>query len=105
MRSRQEYSRPGPGVATPASADGAEPDSGASESPPTNCTDLLSQHGALYGHVGVASLNRCKFAAALRFPGSSLGGCDLLVEGVAVELLVFDSVEVLAVDVGERRAV
>ena len=37
-----------------------------------------------------------------RFEGS--GGGDLLVEGVAVELLVFDSVEVLAVDIGERGA-
>jgi hypothetical protein len=35
----------------------------------------------------------------------SLGGGDLLVEGVRVGLLVFDSVEVLAVDVGERGAV
>ena len=35
----------------------------------------------------------------------SLGGGDLLVEGVGVGLLVFDSVEVLAVDVGERGAV
>jgi hypothetical protein len=38
-----------------------------------------------------------------RFGGS--GGCDLLVEGVGVGLLVLDAVEVLAVDVGERRAV
>ena len=53
----------------------------------------------------VASLNRCKFAAALRFPGVSLGGGDLLVEGVWVGLSVFDSVEVLAVELGERRAV
>ena len=35
----------------------------------------------------------------------SLGGGDLLVEGVWVGLLVFDSVEVLAVDVGEGGAV
>jgi hypothetical protein len=35
----------------------------------------------------------------------SLGGGDLLVEGVSVELLVFDSVEVLAIHVGERSAV
>ena len=34
----------------------------------------------------------------------SLGGCDLLVEGVGVGLLVLDAVEVLAVDVGERGA-
>jgi hypothetical protein len=53
----------------------------------------------------VASLNRCKFAGGLRFPGASLGGCHLLVERFAVELLVFDSVEVLAVDIGERRAI
>jgi hypothetical protein len=53
---------------------------------------------------GVASLNRCKFVAVV-VPGVSLGGGDLLVEGVAVELLVFDSVEVLAIDVGECRAV
>ena len=37
--------------------------------------------------------------------GLSLGGCDLLVERVGVGLLVFDSVEVLAVDVGECCAV
>jgi hypothetical protein len=61
--------------------------------------------GPRISNPGVASLNRCKFAGGLWFPGSSLGGGDLLVEGVAVELLVFDSVEVLAVDVGERRAV
>jgi hypothetical protein len=35
----------------------------------------------------------------------SLGGGYLLVDGVWVGLLVFDSVEVLAVDFGERRAV
>jgi hypothetical protein len=35
----------------------------------------------------------------------SLGGGDLLVEGVWVGLAVFDSVEVLAVEFGERRAV
>ena len=35
----------------------------------------------------------------------SLGGGHLLVEGVRVDLLVLDSVEVLAVDVGEGRAV
>jgi hypothetical protein len=35
----------------------------------------------------------------------SLGGCDLLVEGVSVGLVVLDAVEVLAADVGERRAV
>ena len=53
----------------------------------------------------VASLNRCKFGAALGFPGVSLCGCDLLVDGVWVGLSVFDSVEVLAVELGERRAV
>ena len=42
---------------------------------------------------------------AVRFPLLSLSGCDLLVEGVGVGLLVLDAVEVLAVDVGERRAV
>jgi hypothetical protein len=57
------------------------------------------------GRCTVASLNRCKFAGGLRFPGASLGGCHLLVERFAVELLVFDSVEVLAVDIGERRAI
>ena len=35
----------------------------------------------------------------------SLSGGHLLVEGVRVGLLVLDAVEVLAVDVGERRAV
>ena len=35
----------------------------------------------------------------------SLGGCDLLVEGVGVGLVVLDPVEVLAVDVGEGGAV
>ena len=35
----------------------------------------------------------------------SLGGGCLLVEGVGVGLLVFDSVEVLAVEVGECGAV
>jgi hypothetical protein len=34
---------------------------------------------------------------AVWVPGVSLGGGDLLVEGVGVGLLVFDSVEVLAV--------
>ena len=53
----------------------------------------------------VASPNCCKFVAALRFPGASLSGGRFLVEGVWVELSVFDSVEVLAVDLGERRAV
>jgi hypothetical protein len=53
----------------------------------------------------VASPDRCKFAAALRFPGASLSGGCLLVEGVWVELSVFDSVEVLAVEGGERGAV
>jgi hypothetical protein len=53
----------------------------------------------------VASLSRCKFVGGLRFPGASLGGCDLLVERFAIELLVFDSVEVLAVELGERGAV
>ena len=38
-----------------------------------------------------------------RFEGS--GGCHLLVEGGGVGLLVLDAVEVLAVDVGEGRAV
>jgi hypothetical protein len=42
---------------------------------------------------------------AVQVPGVSLCGCDLLVEGVWVGLLVLDAVEVLAVDVGERRAV
>jgi len=35
----------------------------------------------------------------------SLGGCDLLVDGLWFGLLVFDSVEVLAVQVGERGSV
>ena len=43
--------------------------------------------------------------ARLRFPGLSLGGAHLLVEGVWVGLLVFDSVEVLAVEFGEGGAV
>src|ERR1700722_8493370 len=42
---------------------------------------------------------------AVWFPLLSLGGGDLLVEGVGVGLLVLDAVEVLAVDVGERGAV
>ncbi len=42
---------------------------------------------------------------AVRFPRLSLSGCDLLIESVWVRLLVFDSVEVLAVDVGEGCAV
>ena len=38
-------------------------------------------------------------------PGVSLGGVHLLVEGVWIGLAVFDSVEVLAVELGERCAV
>jgi hypothetical protein len=44
----------------------------------------------------VASPNRCKFAAALRFPGASLSGGCLLVEGVWVELSVFGQREAAA---------
>ena len=55
--------------------------------------------------LSVASLCRCKFARGFEVPGVSLCGGDLLVEGVGVGLLVFDSVEVLAVDVGEGGAV
>jgi hypothetical protein len=43
--------------------------------------------------------------ARFRFPLVSLSGGDLLVERVGVGLSVLDSVEVLAVDVGEPRAV
>ena len=53
---------------------------------------------------GVTSIYRCKFGA-VQVPGLSLSGCDLLVDGVGVGLLVFDPVEVLAVDVGEGRTV
>jgi hypothetical protein len=56
------------------------------------------------GSIRVASNYRCKFAR-FRFPLVSLCGCDLLFDGVWVGLLVLDSVEVLAVDFGERRAV
>ena len=42
---------------------------------------------------------------AVQVPGVSLGGCDLLVEGVRVGLVVLDSVEVLAVEFGECGAV
>ena len=52
-----------------------------------------------------ASLLPLQIRSRLRFPWVSLGGGDLLVEGVGVGLLVFDAVEVLAVDVGEGRAV
>jgi hypothetical protein len=47
------------------------------------------------------AVNSC----AVRFPWLSLGGAHLLVEGVRIGLSVLDSVEVLAVDVGERRTV
>jgi len=53
----------------------------------------------------VVSLLRCNFAWGFWFPGVSLCGCGLLVDGVGFGLLVFDSVEVLAVEVGERGAV
>ena len=53
----------------------------------------------------VVSLCRCKFAGGLGSLLVSLGGGDLLVESVRVGLLVADSVEVLAVQVGEGRAV
>jgi hypothetical protein len=53
----------------------------------------------------VASNHRCKFAGGLGSRVGSLGGCDLLVEGIWVGLVVFDSVEVLAVNVGEGGAV
>jgi hypothetical protein len=43
--------------------------------------------------------------ARFRFPPVSLGGGHLLVEGVGVGLLVVDSAEVLAVDVGELAPV
>jgi hypothetical protein len=66
---------------------------------------LLAALGRALMACAVASLCSCKFARGLRFPWLSLGGGDLLVEGVGVGLLVFDSVEVLAVDVGERGAV
>ena len=59
--------------------------------------------------VHVLPLGSCPFAAvnslAVEVPGVSLGGCDLLVDGVWVGLLVLDSVEVLAVEVGEGCAV
>ena len=42
---------------------------------------------------------------AAQVPGWSLSGCHLLVERVGVGLVVFDAVEVLAVDVGEGGAV
>jgi hypothetical protein len=53
----------------------------------------------------VASLCCCKFARGSGSRGLSLSGGDLLVDRVGVGLLVFDSVEVLAVNVGERGAV
>jgi len=53
----------------------------------------------------VASQECCKSGASLGSRWLSLGGGHLLVEGVRVGLLVFDAVEVLAVDVGERCAV
>ncbi len=84
LRVRNEHAKPG-------------------QSAPRRVRRLIQEQGR--DPCEVASLNRCKFAAALRFPGVSLGGGDLLVEGVWVGLSVFDSVEVLAVELGERRAV
>ena len=60
-----------------------------------------NDHLRLWAH----SQECCKSGRELRFPWLSLSGCHLFVERVRVGLLVFDPVEVLAVDVGERRAV
>jgi hypothetical protein len=69
---------------------------------------VVSVGGVRRGALDGPTARRC---ATLRLlvgadrPVWGSGGCDLLVEGVGVGLLVLDAVEVLPVDVGECRAV
>jgi hypothetical protein len=65
---------------------------------------LLSYRGRAPVQPGLRPLAAVN-SLAVQVPRVSLCGGDLLVERVWVGLLVFDSVEVLAVDVGGRCAV
>ena len=67
--------------------------------------DLLLRFRRQIGASGSRPFAAVNSRARFRFPRLSLCGGDLLVEGVWVGLLVFDSVEVLAVNVGEGGAV
>ena len=65
---------------------------------------FLEQEGSVE-RPGLRPLTAVKSLAVQVPVGLSLCGADLLVEGVGVGFLVSDSVEVLAVDVGEGGAV
>ena len=65
------------------------------------CGETKAGASRLTGSRPITAVN----SRAVRVPALSLGGGHLLVERVWVGLLVLDPVEVLAVDVGERRPV